>query len=471
MTIYQFLRTLSARRWTIVITVAVMYALLGLLILLVPAKYTATASVVVNSQSQDPLMGALLQMPIGASYVTTQADVIASPRVARRVVAKLKLTQDPALKDEWQEDTDGRGDFAAWIGDLLLVGLKVTPGRESNVIEILYKSRDPVFASTLANAFAQAFLETSMELKVDPAKQSAHFFDSRIAELRTQLEQAQTRLSEAQKSVGMVVTPERMDVENSRLADLSTQLVMAQAQMADASSRDRNARGNPSASPDVIQNGVVQQLKSEIALAESKLKLLSGQLGPNHPQYIRAQQELADLKSSLATNSAQVGDSLGTADRVGVSRVAQLQAAVDAQRQRILELSEHRDQLSVLQRELDNAQKAYDLVMQRYSQTSIESQVAQSDVAILTAATEPVDPSFPRVKLFCLLTLGIGILLGIGLALLAEVFNPMVHGALDITSRIGIPVFAVVPNRKFKRRRLGRMFMLGSRRASLRITG
>ncbi|MGA2551160.1 MAG: chain length determinant protein EpsF [Burkholderiaceae bacterium] len=469
MTIHQFLRTLIARRWMIVLTIITLFLLLGLLIFLVPPRYTATASVVVNSQSQDPLMGALLQTPIGATYVITQAEVIGSPRVAKRVVSKLNLAQDPTMKEAWQDDTHGRGDFAAWIGDLLLSGLKVQPGRESNVIEINYKSRDPVFAATLANAFAQAYLETSMELKVAPAKQSARLFDSRIAEVRSQLEQAQQKLADAQKDAGMVVTPERIDVENARLADLSTQLVMAQGQMADASSRNHGAEGNVASSPDVIQNGVVQGLKTQIALSESKLKELSGRLGPNHPEYIRTQQEVNDLRASLARESAQVGSSLGTADRIGASRVGQLQAAVNSQRQRIIALSQARDGLSVLQREVDNAQKAYDLVMQRYSQTSVESQVAQSDVALLTAATEPIEPSFPKVKLYSVLTLGMGILLGIGLALLAEVFNPMVHGALDITSRVGIPVFAVVPNSRLGRKRWGGI-LPAPRRDILRLT-
>lgn len=446
MTIHQFLRALFARRRTVAVTVLVLLLFLGVLLLVVPPKYTATASVVVNSHREDLVLGAASQMPITETYVATQADVIASPRVARMVVKKLKLDQDPKAKQEWQDATAGRGDLVSWLADSLLIGLKVNPGRDSNVLEIDYTSRSAPFAAQVANAFADSYLETNSELKVAPAKQNAHFLDAQMADLRMQLAQAQQRLADAQRASGIVIADDaKMDVETARLSDLSTQLAMAQAQRADSYSRDHGAQGDFGISPDVIQNPVVQQLKAQVAVAESKLKTLSATLGPNHPEYIAAEHELNTLRASLAAESNRVGESLATANRIGAQRVAQLQAAVDAQRQHIIQLSQQRDKLSVLQREVDNAQKAYDMVMQRYSETSLESQVAQPDVALLTPATEPIDPSFPKIKLFVVLTIVLGLLLGAGIALLAEIFNPRVHTSLDVMTQIGVPVFAVIP--------------------------
>jgi chain length determinant protein EpsF len=454
MTINQFLRTLGARYRVILATMIVLLVLLGLVILIFPAKYTATATVVVSTQTEDPLAGTVLQTPLTDGIVATQVDIIESERVARKVVAALNLQTDPQLIEEWRDDTDGRGDLTDWIANLLLIKLKAKAVRGSNVIAISYTSPNAHYATVVANAFTQAYLDTSAELKIEPARQSAKFFDVRIGELRGQLEQAQGRLSQAEKDVGLVVTPERIDVENARLADLSSQLALAQSMQADSSSRMKGAAGNASGSPDVIQNGVVQQLKTQVAIAESKQKELSAQLGPNHPQYLAAQQELDNLRASLAKESAQVGSSLNTASRVGVNRSADLQAAVDAQRQRIIDLSQKRDKLSVLQREVDNADKAYQLVMERYAQTSLESHVAQPDVSLLGIAGEPTDPSFPRVKLFIVLTIIFGFAVGIGLALLLEIFDPKIHGPSDVSVAIGLPVFAVVPVLKTKRARI-----------------
>jgi chain length determinant protein EpsF len=454
MTINQFLRTLGARYRIILATLVTLLVLLALVILIFPAKYTAAASVVVSSQIEDPLAGTVMQTPLTDGLVATQVDIIESPRVARKVVTALNLQNNRELIEAWREDTDGKGDLTDWIANSLLVKLKAKAGRASNVIEISYTSPSAHYATVIANAFTQAYLETSAELKIEPARQSAKFFDVRIGELRGQLEQAQGRLSQGEKDVGLVVTPERIDVENARLADLSSQLALAQSMQADSSSRMKGAAGNASGSPDVIQNAVVQQLKTQIAIAESKQKELSAQLGPNHPQYLAAQEELDNLRASLAKESAQVGSSLNTASRVGVDRVADLQAAVETQRQRIIDISQKRDKLSVLQREVDNADKAYQLVMERYAQTTLESHVAQPDVSLLGVAGEPTDPSFPRIKLFFVLTIVFGLSLGVGLALLAEAFNPTIHGTIDISAQIGLPIFAVVPVLKSRRARL-----------------
>ena len=454
MTINQFLRTLSARYRIILGVVFGLLLLLLAVILVFPAKYTATASVVVSSQTEDPLAGTTLQTPLTDNIVVTQLDIISSQRVARSVVTKLGLVNDPTLEEDWRSDTDGRGDIVDWIADRLLVPLKPKTGRGSNVIEINYTSTNAQFAKQAANAFTQAYLETSSELKIEPARQSAKFFDVRIGELRGQLERAQAALSQGEKDVGIVVTPERIDVENARLNDLSSQLALAQSAQADSTSRSKGAAGNVAGSPDVIQNGVVQQLKTQIAIAESKLKEQSATQGPNNPQYLAAQQELDNLRASLAHESAQVGSSLSTASRVGADRSADLQAAVETQRQRIIDLSEKKNRLSVLQKEVDNADKAYQLVMERFAQTSIESHVAQPDVSLLAIAGEPTDPSFPRIKLYLVLTLIFGFAVGIGVALLMEIFDPKVHGSMDVSVAIGLPVFAVVPALKSKRARI-----------------
>src|SRR5271166_6017073 len=136
MTLYQFLRTLAARRRIVFYTVLAMFVILTLVCVVFPTKYTATASVVVSSQSEDPILGGLIQTPISEAFVSTQVDIISSPRVARRVVSDLKLDKDAELVDRWRSATDGKGDVVAWIGDVLLNYLKVKPGRDSNVIEI-----------------------------------------------------------------------------------------------------------------------------------------------------------------------------------------------------------------------------------------------------------------------------------------------------------------------------------------------
>ncbi|NMV20996.1 chain length determinant protein EpsF, partial [Vibrio parahaemolyticus] len=89
----------------------------------------------------------------------------------------------------------------------------------------------------MANAFVQAYIETHLDLRADPAKRFSTFFDQRAKQLREQLEAAQNRLSEYQKQHGLIATDERLDIENARLNELSSQLVAIQALATESSSR------------------------------------------------------------------------------------------------------------------------------------------------------------------------------------------------------------------------------------------
>ncbi len=439
MTFQQFLLILRARWLVIMLTFMVVVGTAVGVSLVMPKKYSASAAVLVDVKTPDPILGALMPGMMTPGYMATQIDIIQSDRVARRVVQMLKIDQNASARQQWQEETEGRGSIEAYFADLLSKQLDVKPSRESNVINITYKSAEPQFAAVIANAFAQAYIDTNVELRVDPAKQYAGWFDQRTKGLRDQLEAAQTRLSQFQRENGIINADERLDVENARLQELSSQLVAMQALRAETSSRQAQA-GNTETLPEVLQSGLVQSLKADVARQEAKLKDLSSQYGPNHPQVLRAVAEGQALRAKLETEIKRVAGGVGTNARVNVQREAEIRTALDAQKKKVLEIKKQRDEISVLQREVENAQKAYDLTAQRLVQTNLESQTQQTNIVVLNPAVEPVEPSSPKLLLNTLLSIFVGALLGVGLALLLELLNRRVRSPEDIVEALGLPV-------------------------------
>src|SRR4030088_3121512 len=212
MSLNQILVILRAR-WRVVFKVfGGVVILVMVLSLLWPKQYAATSSIVVDAKT-DPVsggagMGQSEQML--ASYVNTQSEVISSRRVAQHVVKTLKLDTDPELMKEWRSATKGRVDFTAWLADYLIdkklnvAPVHDSPTHASNVIEISVRWPDAKLAAALANAFAQAAIETNIELKVEPAKLYASWFNQRSRALREDLVTKQKRLSDFQNSTGLV---------------------------------------------------------------------------------------------------------------------------------------------------------------------------------------------------------------------------------------------------------------------------
>lgn len=444
MTFQQFLLILRARFWVIAAILVVVVGTALAVSLWLPKQYTASTSLVIDAKSSDPLMGAMMTAQMAPGYLSTQVDIIGSTRVAQRVVALTQLDQVPLLQEQWREATEGRGSMQVWLAELLKKGLVVKPSRESSVVSISFTGNDPAFAAAIANAFAQAYIETTLELKVEPARQYAQWFNERTKGLRDDLESAQRRLSSYEQEHGIIATDGRLDVETARLAELSTQLVMVQGQRADSRSRQSQA-GAAESMQEVMQNPLISGLKADVARAEAQRQQMLGRLGPNHPEIAKIDAELSSLRSRVASETQRVASSLGTTSRISAAREGEIATAVEEQKARVLELKSHRDQIAVLQRDVENAQRSYDLVTQRLAQTSLESQTQQTNVAVLTAATAPLRHSSPRVSLNVVLALFLGSLLGLGAALLLELIDQRVRGAEDLNQLAGVPVLGTIP--------------------------
>ena len=450
----QFLLILNARKWIILGVLALTMLVTVAVSLLLPKEYTASATIIVDSKSKDPFTGQLLPSQMFPGYMATQVDVIQSTNVAQKVVRMLKLADAPGTREQFQDATDGKGTVEQWLADVLLKKLDVEPSRESSVINIAFTGADPRFAAAMANAFAKAYIDTSLELRLAPARQTAEWFDQQIAQLRANLDQAQQKLTAYQREKGIVESEERLDVETRRMADLAAQVVAAQSVAFDAASRNRES-GNL---PEVNNSPVVQSLKVQIAQTEGKQAELGKRVGVNHPDYRRLQAELDTYKSQLATELGTATRGVGATAGAARQRVNDLSGAFERQKTKVLELKKQREEATLLARDLENAQRIYDSALQRYGQSRMEAQSTQTDLTVLNAAVPPPEPSKPRVILNILLSLFLGTLLGVGVGFLVELLDRRVRSGQDVAEALGVPVLAEVSTRGSCLDRLRRLF-------------
>jgi chain length determinant protein EpsF len=409
--------------------------------LILPKQYMASSSVVVDLKP-DPVAGQVNPAQALPQYMATQVDIVGSPRVARRVVKLLQLDQSPDYQRAWQQAGHGRGDLTDWIATLLKRKLAVSPTGESNVVNISVTWPTAQGAAALANAFAQAYVDTTIELTVEPAKQYASSFGDRATVLRADLEAKQKLLSDFESQAGIVATDERLDVEQSRLAELSTQLVAIQGMRQDSESREHQGNSDQDSIPEVLQNPVIISLKAELSRVEAKQDDIATRLGTNHPEYLSSQAEVNSVRARIAQERVRIINSLGNTTRVNWRRERDLTAAVEAQKQRIIELKHLHDKAQVLQNDVVTAQRNLDAVTQRLAQSTLEGQTQQTNLAVLTRAIEPLEHSQPKMLLNVMLAALAGAALGIGVALLREKSDQRIRTDADLGHLAGVPVLA-----------------------------
>ncbi len=228
-------------------------------------QYQATAALLMNFTNDNPFKESGLPPQLADSYMATQVDIITSRSVINRVIDSLGLAQTPEQRDEVTEE--------------LQRNLDVEAARDSRIISINYESPDPQRAARIANAFADAYVATTQDLSVEPAKRNTKWFDSQISRMRDRLAAAQSRMTRFQQKEGIVALDDKLDTEMNRLNDLTTQLVDAQANLYDVKSR---------------------------------------QLGVNHPDYVRAVEREQALEKSVKDQKQKVLDLKKRRDKLQV---------------------------------------------------------------------------------------------------------------------------------------------------------
>jgi polysaccharide biosynthesis transport protein len=458
MSFQQILIILFSRKYLILAVLLVTVCAITAISFKMPKEYVATTSLVVDQWNVDPVSGASIPSQLIVSYMGTQIDIMTSHNVALKVVDMLKLTENPHLTAGF-DPKKYKGDMRDWLADNLVKYLEALPSRESSVIQLNFSAVDAKLSADISNAFAQAYIDTNIELRAQPARQNADWFDEQMSFFRERLEQAQDKLSDYQQKHGIVVMSEKVDLENERLAEISKQLVNSQSQTYELLSRKNqlllSKRKRQFESPsqkgdsyaaieEVMSSPFLQQLKGDLARAEAGFAEISKRVDKNHPQYKQALAEVTSLKEKIDKEVNTVLEGIGNSATTAQQRDERLLYALADQKDKVLQLKQQQNEIAVLNREVENAQKFYDNAMQRSVQTRMESEASQSNIAILNPALVPQQPAKPNIKLNILLSVFLGTLLGVCMAFLAELLDRRLRSPIDMADQLGVPVLGVL---------------------------
>jgi polysaccharide biosynthesis transport protein len=439
-------------RWRSALLVWITFvAAVAALTLILPARYEATGALVVEMNASDPMRGQEVFRPSGStsSYLSTQAEVIKSESVALAALRRLGLHKDQSLMDRWREDTEGRGEFEPWLADKLLHDLAVTPSRQASVITVSYTAKDPEFAAAVANAFVQSYLETTLQMRAGPARQFNTFFEERAKSLRQTLDAAKARLSEYEQKHGLIVTdtPGESDVENARLADLTSQLVKLQDEATDAANRRRQAASSADRMREVRNDPEVIELTRQLSQREGELAKLKTQFGDRHPAVLEVRQAITELRAALSSASKRAAATFDVPVTSNEARIAEVRKAIEEQRAVVLQRRSQRNAAGGLLRDVESAQKAYDAVLQRASETSLEAQnTTQPNISVVKAPTPPFRASSIYLLINLFVAAILAPLLGALYALFREARDRRLRTVDDVTSLLQQPLLLMLPD-------------------------
>ncbi|WP_299173337.1 polysaccharide biosynthesis tyrosine autokinase [uncultured Brevundimonas sp.] len=452
---------------------AVVFVAVAVVMLRQTPLYTATANLQINTRTEQVVdsKAVLSGLTPETSVVDTEVEVLKSPELAAAVVQDLRLTEDPEFNARLQEP-GLVGTVKSWVG----LGADRTPpsteaereAERQQVINVVgqrlsvrrvgltysmnvgFTSESPVKAARIANVFAEKYLESQLNRKLDATGQANSFLRSRLDELRQQVQEADAAVSNYRvannllSSQGTTLTEQEISAYNQQLAAVRAQeaeqvarLRTARAQLASGSNGDDVG--------EALTSQVVQNLRSQRAAISARVADMSSRYGPLHPDMVRSQRELADIDAQIQAEIRRIISNLEAQVRVAQERTASVQSSLSSARSALASNSGASVQLRELEGNADAARAVYQSFLDRYRQTSAQSGIEQADATIVSRASIPTKQSSPNV----MLNLALSVILGLGAGLAAVVLAEMLDAGLGTTDeverKLGLPAIGSVP--------------------------
>jgi capsular exopolysaccharide synthesis family protein len=188
--------------------------------------------------------------------------------------------------------------------------------------------------------------------------------------------------------------------------------------------------------------------------ARRELERLQATFGANHPDVRAARSRLAETERAVGGETARVVQALDAEARAARARVAALEAALRTTESRVYDSQTAEIQLAALERDAESSRTLLRAVLERSQQTVSQTAIEKPDARVLSPATLPAQPSFPKVSLFVMAATILGVLFGLLVIWFLEQADSTIRSGEEVRSALGLPCLALVP--MLKRGLLGR---------------
>lgn len=433
----QLLAIVGAYKWLSLLIMLVVAAASVATIALWPRTYTATATLMVNYEVNDPLKGK--ELPVGqiASYIATQVELMQTPELVAAVVERLGLTANP-------DYTRGRGaasgTLTEWVAGRVARSLAVYQSqRGSQLVYVSFTARDRELAARVANTVVDVYQEQEAGRSASPPAERALRLAGQLEGLRGKVDDAQRQATEFRQRHGLVGDGSRIDSESLQLASLEEKLLAARNARRTA---EVLANQDPSTSDQVLASVEVQALKGQLATQEMRTAELRRLYTNAYPELREAPGQLEDTRRALAAAVRSYGSNVSAA-RSGAQRLElELQRGVDVQRERMLARKPLQDEAAQHALALVSAQTVYRQALESYDQIMFASAAAGANVSEVSRAVAPLKASQPRVLLGLFLGAVAALVLGLGVPLVYESLHRRVRTRDDLERVYGVSVLA-----------------------------
>src|SRR5215469_10324110 len=454
--LYDYLLILRKQRWLILSFLLAVVTIVAVATFREKPVYVATATLEIDRENTNVLPFSGVEsydfMTDLDNYIDTQSRILASETLALQTIRILGLNAEPEFAGAGESEAIVSGslknqklppEIGAFLGSL---AVKRIPG--SRMLTVSFESTDPRAAARILNAHLDNYVEQNYKSRYEATADASKFLQSELDELSVKVRRSEdARIAyERANQIWLVGDNASSNVATQRLADLNKQLADAQSDSLKKQALYEFAKaGDVDAVPQIRDSSVLLSMRQRRAELSVQYADAVNQYGPNFPKVQRLQAQMKELDEQMLRERKGILVQLENDYREAKQQEVILSQAVDAQKAEANVMSQRMIEYNILKREAEANKTLYDSLQTKLKEGQIASGLKSSNIRIVDPALVPTRPARPAKTRNIVLAFLVGLVGGIGLALLREYLDNTVKTPDDVEMLARLPSLAVVP--------------------------
>jgi succinoglycan biosynthesis transport protein ExoP len=453
--LYDYLLILRKHQWLILSFLVAVVTIVTIATFRMQAVYVATARIEIDRANGNLLpfqgMEPYDYMMDLENYIETESKILTSETLALQTIRSSGLGARPeyaspngpseALATGSLENQKRPPELGAFLGSL---GVKRVPN--SRLMDVTFESTDPQFAARIVNEHIKNFQDQNIKSRYDETTRATTWLHDELDELKIKVQESEDKRIAYERKNQIWTLDDKQNITTQRLSDINKSLTDAQGERMKKESLYQFAKaGDIGDVPQLRENPILQSLIQKRQTASEEYIDAVGQYGPNFPKVQRLQAQLKDIDQLIQKEQVNTLNRIETDYREAKQRETLLTHALDQQKVDANEMAERMVEYNILKREAEANKALYDGLMTKLKEVGISAALQSSNIRVVDPAMIPAYPSRPAKARNIMLAFLVGLVGGIGLALMREYLDNTVKTPDDIETLARLPSLAVVP--------------------------
>jgi len=454
-------RILKKRMWVAISTWLIIATLATVYTLHMTPVYDATGRIEVNRENSLNLgFKDSDQGTMAADYddynvtLETQVRILQSDAIAFQVIKNLKLSDNPAFSgaaaksrtepalNSLQVDAP----FESSLLDRFRSGLRLSVVPRTRIVEIHYSHPDPRLAAQIVNALTNTYIEQNFKTKFESTMQTSDWLSGQLSDLAMKVETSQEKLVRYQKDHDILGIDEKQNIVTSKLDELNKELTAAEGdRMQKESAYQLASAGDPEIFAKAEPSSLINQLRTQESDLRMKYAEATTQFGSSYPKVIQLGNQLKQVEASIQAEDKRIASRVQNEYLSALQREKLLGTALDVQKQEANHLNESAIEYNLLKRDAESNRQLYEGLLQKLKEAGVSAGLRSSNIRVVDVARVPTFPSAPNIPRNIVLGLVLGLLGGVGLALVLESFDNTVRTPEEAQIISALPSLGVIP--------------------------